>query len=511
MTTTDDLTNSFNDLALEQYQATPRPTSDEPTHTIRHLLTFDFPALWLLQDVITAHLHEPHLMNWREKPDPQKYHIKDMPTMVSHLMGPEAFSTANSSRPSSPAVVNIIQSIDSLRQIPGQSVISAIAHTTAGKVQIRLGLTTEPGSKTQQTQICDLATEDWEQLIATQDTWTKVLADLVYRKSARAYLAAENRLMAQNHSLYQQDRKRWKGRWSSWMFGNPNSPVQLFRAHLRRPYSKDVVTLRDFVGGSCGVVLPCDHEITLSEEEFEGLTDGQCRVATCKECSASILQPKDKDEVEAFDEHAKLQEYHNAHSGWAELDNEHFDAGHRNYQALNCQVLVESIGLALESFDTPAWIQPKETSLANSEAAAAVSKCLQTLLAGLSNTFEERPSVLLGHYHDALSFGVPNAIGYDPNAIIPGWSAFVKTWLLRAMNFTATRRCISGGSEHKGYHYHGKDLYWQDAEGAANHLGEDMEGSLVIFDRPAAITGSDGPQYDPLDTDDRDDQWWMNL
>lgn len=231
--------------------------------------------------------------------------------------------------------------------------------------------------------------------------------------------------------------------------------------------------------------MPCDHDISLCEEEFEALTDKQCRAATCKECSAFILQANDKDEVKAFDEHAALQKYHNAHDGWLALDAEDYDITRRNYFTFPTQLLNDAAPSALQSLTTPPWIQPPETSFAHSSATASALKHFQNLFTPPSSTFKERPNKLLNDLCDLLFFQVQAALGYDLETMLPGWKRFLRIWMLRAMNFVTCRCCIQGGSEHRGFHYHdGSELYWQDTGKAAERLGEEMEEGLRIVDGP---------------------------
>jgi hypothetical protein len=264
-----------------------------PRRKPHHELWYDYPALSLADHLDQVILPEPADIDNRSKPDAGSCHFDPNLSESFHNLNPTLPDIDLSSACGDEQVLNLFESIDNLRSRVGTTVLSILPFVHGGTAQFRIRQDTtvpSPDARAARTSAnqWDLTAFQFELLLLLERPWVELLADIVFRKTARSYVSAEMRMMAEDVAFYARDLARWHGRWVA---RTPDQALQILRRHLLRaddewagPGCAAAVAARRFVDGRCMARLQCGCAVDLGWADFREIAAGSGENWRCIDC-----------------------------------------------------------------------------------------------------------------------------------------------------------------------------------------------------------------------------------
>ncbi|KAK4495642.1 hypothetical protein PRZ48_012910 [Zasmidium cellare] len=442
MPNTDDLTQQMGNLALNY--------AHQPS---QHLLTFDYPAIDLLNDAGDVFLLEPHLLHWRPRPQALMFHLAEWDPM-------SLFYTMNSTAPAcdvsdvdSEQAVSFLAAVESLNKSNGTSTMSIVVHVENAVAEVRIRLsTTWARSNTTKTTFWDLSVDDWETIMALSHPWVEVLGDVVYRKTTRSFLAAEQTLKQHSSILHHGDNQKWTDSWGSGSASSAQTLLVKVVKYLGHRHSDSLLPFDNLEVDGGTVQLPCGHDISITPEMIENLTDAECINATCNFCDTRILPSDLYVEAKMSEESYKILEASDKHDGWTTLTHEITITSTRPFSK---NAIMNAIPAAVDSLKLPETIESARMSPVSLRQTSVALATIKHYLDQQPDTIDKSPFSLA---YDLESLAVEAVMG-EGLIIPPTWRTFNKIALTRAVNLASLRRCSKIGDGHDGVHMHGRKLF----------------------------------------------------
>ncbi|KAI5361025.1 hypothetical protein Slin14017_G092000 [Septoria linicola] len=286
-----------------------RTTDDEqrahitsyPRRHPHHEIKYEFPALDLVRGADEVILPEPMNIDLRLQPDASKYHLNQFQSRYSLSMDPKACEEDLDVRDAHQDVLALLTILDRLANYEGESTLSVATYVTEGHMQFRVRLESVVAGK-RNVYDTELSDQDFAALLLARRPWIQLLEDVVYRASARSFIAAEVSIMAQDISFYMKDMLRWQNRWS---IAQPRVDLQLIMrgdaVEVTKSPNEDVEVFH----------LACGHSIRTTAEELQNLqhdTRARFRCADCDDQAAweSLDDQVDQTEEETLSTQALL-------------------------------------------------------------------------------------------------------------------------------------------------------------------------------------------------------------
>ena len=278
---------SLNNTVTEEAQIEEQieqHTTTYPTRFPHHSIRFVFPALDLVPDISSVILPEPKLIDFRSQPDALKHQLNQYNSEYCYTMDPSSVRPDLHSLDANDHVMELLTILDALASYEGESTISIVSYFSNEHLQIQYRLQLETlVSGSRNIYISVFTSEEFTILLsAPERPWIELLSDIVFRSSARSYIAAEVSMMAQDIVFYSRDFERWRHRWRS------GKSVRL----SMRGQDVDVITMQDHDTGQVYhlIRLACGHEIRTTEHEMQALMEDSEKVSRlrCADCGELI-------------------------------------------------------------------------------------------------------------------------------------------------------------------------------------------------------------------------------
>ncbi|KAM3421112.1 hypothetical protein BST61_g1526 [Cercospora zeina] len=438
MMNTDDLIRGFGTLGLSAQQSFngAATASDHAQHLAtyprrhpHHEITYDFPALNLLQDPSQAHLPEPVNIDFRIQPDTSKYDLNQLSPQYCHSMNPNAVKDDLPSAGTSNRSTAFIAVLDGLTTIEGESTLSIATYLQNGNLQyvIRLECTVDGKQNYYNDEFDE---EEFAILLSAQRPWIELLGDIVFRASARSCISAEVSMMAQDVGLYTRDANRWRHRWGSGRKGN------VYCQLMMRDREVDVQQTDE---GGLVLNLACGHSVRTTAEEIRALHDDYRTRLRCADCDDQ--------------------------AAWESLDGQ---LEQSTLITLSTRALLGILIATSRSFELPDVIVPTIMQHAHCEETFTALDIMCAWLAKDDDIIMVVPDVLRAGLETVCMDGLRRDCNLPQTATVPtppGWTRFLRLWLSRAINFLIHRRCsLRDSKQHAGVHWHQDDslIWWND-------------------------------------------------
>lgn len=249
-----------------------------PRRFPHHEIKYEFPALDLVRDTKEVILPEPMDLDVRSQPDASKYHLNQFQSRYSLSMDPRTCEEDLDVPDAHQDVLAILTILDRLANYEGESTLSVATYLTEEHMQFRVRLESVVEGK-RNIYDTELSEQDFVALLSARRPWIQLLEDVVYRASARSFIAAEVSMMAQDISFYMKDMLRWQNRWSS---AQPRVDLQLIMrggaVEVTKSPNEDVEVFH----------LACGHSIRTTAEELQNLKHDKRARLRCADCGELI-------------------------------------------------------------------------------------------------------------------------------------------------------------------------------------------------------------------------------
>lgn len=289
----------------------------------------------------------------------------------------------------------------------------------------------------------EMATAELKQMLRTlrkTEDWARLLDDLVYSKSDRAWCYTSSLLSDWNEVWLDGEEESWGIEWDEKPFRNTR---QLFADRLveltqnieGKLIEDDIGDIDERKDEELQVRLPCGHIAVLPPNYIQNMSLREAWTTECKACDMRILNKEDDQTLAYYFDHLKRTRWDNAHAEWVA----------KSKRVRNDSTLVEipsvtlkdSLYKALATFELPNTVNPPllcptrypeseklltmlaEKLSANPTIPAMTPKALFTNLEKLAWTLVEE---IVG---DATLLNV---------FLPPGFDEFVARWITRAVN-----------------------------------------------------------------------------
>ncbi|KAF2167829.1 hypothetical protein M409DRAFT_53788 [Zasmidium cellare ATCC 36951] len=461
MQTTDQLTQALGNLALNSAHQPDPDENGNATSNPHHLLTFDYPAIDLLNDVLEVYLPEPHLVIWRPRPQALMFHLAMWsPMSLFYTMDPTA-PNYDISQVDNEKAASFVRTVDALRKSSGSTTMSIVVHVqkTVPEILIRLSTTFDKSSTTKTT-FWDLNLTDWQAIMAISHPWIEVLGDVVYRKTTRSFLAAEEKLEQHCPILHREDNRQWADQWGS---GSANPAKKLLIKYLRYLHSDRVLPFDQLEQDGGTIQLPCGHDLSITKEQIENSTEAECMNATCTFCHTRILPTEQYEEAKMCEQSYNILEAATLADAWTGLDREVVDSRTRT---LSKTAVMQALPVAIASLKLPEIIESTHMSPASFPQTSIALRAFQKWFEEDNDWFEEEPQqqedtiqqspwgLAFDLQGDVERLIVAEGLGFPPT-----WRKFIRVAINRAVNLATLRRCSKLGGGHEGVHMHGRKVF----------------------------------------------------
>lgn len=287
MTDANDLIGALSKLGLSRRRSLNTEEQAEehvtayPTRFSHHVIRFVFPALDLVPDISTVILPEPKNIDYRSQPDALKHQLNQYNSEYCYAMDPNSVQPDIDALSANGHVMMLLRILDALASYEAESIISVVSHFFENQIQFRHQLESFAQGE-RNVYISDFTEQEWSILLSAPRLWIDLLGDVVFRSSARSYIAAEVTILAQDIVFYSRDFEKWRHRWNS---ANKNAGVRL----SMRGQEIEVITTHDPDTRRAYhlIRLSCGHEIHTTAEEMQALMDDNSRISRlrCADCS----------------------------------------------------------------------------------------------------------------------------------------------------------------------------------------------------------------------------------
>lgn len=258
-----------------------------PARLPNHTLYYHYPALDLVSGGDAVHLPEPTDLDLRARPDPKNFQLDKYTLDYYCILHPNLTPEGIQSSEADPDVISLLVGIDALALQPGVTKLSIASFSTTDgslKYRFRFEICIQG-----QTTFSDLELDDhqWSCLLQLRRPWIQLLADLVFRKSARAYIAVEESLFAQDIMLSHEDTLRWRDRWSS---KGPQDAAHFARTQLQSWTLNQLDGTHTVEDRVIEVRMACGCVVQTELSKMYMLLDEKDESRLCIDCGGSSLR-----------------------------------------------------------------------------------------------------------------------------------------------------------------------------------------------------------------------------
>lgn len=430
-----------------------------------HTLFFDFPAVDLLSDPAALYLPEPHLVDWRPRPETMQFHLATYDPMNLFAVLESPFQSLYAIEIDSENATSFLLAIEDLATQNGQTTMSVAIHTTNDEPEVRVRLsTTMEGTDNTKASFWDLSVSDFSAIMTLDRPWLEILSDVVFRKTTRSYLAAGERLKGYSPVLHQLDSQKWASRWGS---GAPSTAKQLLIKYFRNLCSETILSFDD-LEEDAAIHLPCGHDVFITKEKIDDLPDDECMELACPDCNTRILPTSGYEEAKMYQEFFNIYEASSKQDGWAKMDEWSTD---ESLKMFSRTALVHAVPAAFQSLQLPESIDSRHAAPVLFPQTSVAVQVINEWLEGHSDILDDSPLDMVNQLESVAVEKVVEADMASP----PTWETFLKIALNRAVNLAISRRCSKIGDGHGGVHLHGRNIFVSVDDGS----GDDDEQSLL--------------------------------
>ena len=456
-------------LRVSNNNTQTEPSSTKPADSSRigprkphQEITFEYPVQDLVPKDAELFLLKPNDIEYREKPNKNQFSSKGHMLEYQLIIDPDG--PAPLYEAAQREVGRLVDTVDRLCESPGRTTLSVATFQVVEDISCKVEVQSYPQNGGLFRESFELDFDGIDEFLATRyRSWIRLLTDLVYRASDRAYLYVHSQLRHEfSEDTAEAEKERWSELWGSY---TTRSAVMLFRRRLRDPDTGDIVRPDEHRAESFLVRVPCGHLLQTTAAEITGVSAEVANTATCVEegCHKRILQEKDDDELSARRDLLQREEGEQRDEAWTELDGEDTSPVTR-YMPVS--LLPKVFEKACQSLDLPKTVMPKELSICHCEETQFAVRTLKLWAAEQNEVF----CITLGELFRGLKQVVSNALNdtASPRVLVTptpvGWWDFFDTALLRAINFLVDRGCNDDSEEHGGLHFHEDMLFFDCLE-----------------------------------------------